>query len=183
MHAGEPRPSALLGDFRLSWMNRAREHADEPIDRMLFMDHHTYLAGDLLAKMDIASMQCSLETRSPLLDHEVIEFCASLPTELKVKRRTGKYLLKKLAERYLPSDLLYRRKMGFSIPLGEWLRGPLQPMVRDLLFDRNLMDPLDSVVIQEHVAGFYERGEDRASRIWALLMFAKWKEAARSSAD
>jgi asparagine synthase (glutamine-hydrolysing) len=180
---GVPRSSPLVEDFRLDWMEKARDHAQEPIDRMLWMDHHTYLAGDLLPKMDIASMHCSLEARSPLLDHEVIELCASLPTHLKVHRGTGKYLLKKLAERYLPRDLLYRRKMGFSIPLGEWLRGPLQEMVRDLLGSRDLMDPLDGEVIQEHVDAFYDRGEDHSSRIWALLMYAKWKEVARAAAD
>jgi asparagine synthase (glutamine-hydrolysing) len=179
---GTTKTSDLVEAYRLSWMEKAREHAHEPIDRMLWMDHHTYLAGDLLTKMDIASMHCSLEARSPLLDHEVIEFCATLPTNLKVRNGTGKYLLKKLAERYLPHDLLYRRKMGFAIPLGEWLRGPLQPMVRDCLGSRDLMDPLDAGVIQEHVDAFYERGENHASRIWALLMFAKWKEASRNGA-
>jgi asparagine synthase (glutamine-hydrolysing) len=180
---GVTRTSDLVEAYRLSWMKKARRQANEPIDRMLWMDHHTYLAGDLLAKMDIASMHCSLEARSPLLDHEVIEFCASLPTHLKVHRGTGKYLLKKLAERYLPKDLLYRRKMGFSIPLDKWLRGPLQEMVRDSLGSRDLMDPLDATVIQEHVDGFYNRGESHAPRIWSLLMYAKWKEITRNRAD
>lgn len=178
---GVTRTSELIEAYRLSWLNDARGHAEEPVDRMLWMDQHTYLAGDLLVKMDIASMHCGLETRSPLLDHEVMEFCASLPTHLKVHRGTGKYLLKKLAERYLPHDLLYRRKMGFSIPLGEWLRGPLRETVRDLLSSRTLMDPLDADVIQEHVDGFYDRGEEHDSRIWSLLMYAKWKEVARAA--
>ena len=83
---------------------------------MLWLDNHTYLPGDLLVKMDIASMHCGLETRSPLLDHEVIEYCASLPVEFKVKNQVGKYLLKKLAERYFPKGFVYRWKMGFSVP-------------------------------------------------------------------
>lgn len=176
---GNVQTSDLVAGLRLAWIQKARRYADEPIDRMLWMDHHTYLEGDLLTKMDIASMHSSLETRSPLLDHELIEFCAKLPTHLKVRDGTGKYLLKKLAERYLPRDILYRRKMGFSIPLGEWLKGPLQEMVRDLLASRDLMDPLDGKVVQEHVDRFYDRGENLASRIWVLLMFAKWKEVAR----
>jgi len=79
---------------------------------MLWYDNRTYLPCDLLVKMDIASMHCGLETRSPLLDHEVIEYCAALPVELKVKNRMGKYLLKKLAERYCPVEFVHRRKDG-----------------------------------------------------------------------
>ena len=100
---------------------------------MLWLDSHTYLPGCLLVKMDIASMHCGLETRSPLLDHEVIEFCARLPVQYKVKDRVGKYLLKKLAERYFPANFVHRPKMGFGIPLAAWLRGPLRNVMnRDL---------------------------------------------------
>ncbi|MBK7727067.1 MAG: hypothetical protein IPJ33_00795 [Gammaproteobacteria bacterium] len=77
-------------------------HAKNPVERMLWYDNRTYLAGDLLVKMDIAAMHCGLETRSPLLDHEVIEYCAALPVRYKVRDRTGKYLLKRLAGRYFP---------------------------------------------------------------------------------
>ncbi len=71
--------------------------------------------------------------------------------------------------------------MGFSIPMEQWLRGPLQPMVRDLLSDRNLMDPLDTEAVQETVDAFYNRGEDHTSRMWALLMYAKWKVSAAAT--
>ena len=178
--SGELGPSPLLENYRTLSLQKARVYADEPIERMLWMDHHGYLASDLLPKMDIASMHCSLETRAPFLDHKVIEFCASLPVHFKVRDRTGKYLLKKLAERYLPREILYRRKMGFGIPLADWLRGPLQTMARDLLNNSELMAPLDSGVVQEELAAFYDRGEDHAARIWTLLMYAKWKEVSRA---
>jgi asparagine synthase (glutamine-hydrolysing) len=126
--------------------------------------------------MDIASMHCGLEARSPLLDHELIEFCASLPVHLKVRNQTGKYLLKKLAERYLPRELIYRRKMGFAIPVAEWLRGPLAPLMEDVLSDARLMEPLNGTVIRKTVTEFREQHIDHSSRLWALLMYGLWKK-------
>jgi asparagine synthase (glutamine-hydrolysing) len=92
---------------------------------MLWYDAHTYLRGDLLVKMDIASMHCGLEARSPLLDHEHIKSCARLRVQHKVNDRDGTYLLKKLAERYFPADFGDPRKMGFGIPLETWTGGPI----------------------------------------------------------
>jgi asparagine synthase (glutamine-hydrolysing) len=169
------RTSSLLHRWRAKWLSDAREAADNPIDRMLWIDSRTYLPGDLLVKMDIASMHCGLEARSPLLDHEVIEFCASLPVDLKVRGRTGKYLLKKLAERYLPKEMLYRRKMGFAIPVEHWLRGRLAPLIEEVLFDTSLMAPLNDTVIRKTVQEFRERHIDHSSRLWALLMYGLWK--------
>lgn len=164
----------LLPNWRRDWLERAFAHANNPVDRMLWMDNHTYLSGDLLVKMDIASMHCGLETRSPLLDHKVIEFCALLPVELKVRGGTGKYLLKKLAERYLPKELIYRRKMGFAIPVADWLRGKLAPLVDEILFDASLMTPLNGTVIRKTVKEFREQNIDHSSRLWALLMYGLW---------
>ncbi len=119
-----------LPQWRAAWFRRARLASDNPVDCMLWLDNHTYLPGDLLVKMDIAAMHCGLEARSPLLDHELIEFCARLPVRWKVRRGIGKYLLKRLAERYYPKEFVYRRKMGFGIPLANWLRGTFRPMLR-----------------------------------------------------
>src|SRR5208337_2972439 len=134
--------SGLLHRWRTEWFAGAMRHADNPIDRMLWYDNRTYLPGDLLVKMDIASMHCGLETRSPLLDHEVIEYCAALPVEFKVRRGVGKYLLKRLAERYFPASFVHRPKMGFGIPLAEWLRGSLKAVLVDTLHTCDAMDPL-----------------------------------------
>lgn len=166
---------ARLSEWRQDGLAAAFAHADHPIDRMLWLDSHTYLPGALLVKMDIASMHCGLETRSPLLDHEVIEFCARLPVHYKVKNNVTKYLLKKLAERYFPSDFVHRRKMGFGIPLEVWLRGPLREVMRDTLLDRQLMAPLAAPVIERTLRAFEAGQKQHEHRLWALLMFGAWR--------
>lgn len=124
-------------------------------------------------------MHCGFETRSPLLDHEVIEFCAALPVSFKVRHRTGKYLLKRLAGKYLPPGFTARRKMGFSIPLAEWLRGTLRPMVEEVLADRAAMAPLDASTIREVAGELFEACVDHSSRIWSLLMYGLWRRSNR----
>jgi asparagine synthase (glutamine-hydrolysing) len=179
----KPGGPTALPAWRASILERCVASADNPIDRMLWIDNHAYLPGDLLVKMDIASMHCGLEARSPLLDHEVIEFCAALPTSLKVRHRTGKYLLKRLAERYFPKEFVHRRKMGFGIPLAEWLRGRLRPMIQEVLADPDAMAPLDMTVIREHVGAFFERSAPHDSRLWALLMYGLWRRHARGCGE
>jgi asparagine synthase (glutamine-hydrolysing) len=164
----------VLHDWRRAWLERAFAHADNPVDRMLWMDNHTYLPGDLLVKVDIASMHCGLEIRSPLLDHEVIEFCASLPLRYKVKNRVGKYLLKKLAEHYFPPDFVHRRKMGFGIPIGGWLRGPLRKVLNETLLNARLMAPLSGALIERTLREFEAGSNAHESKLWALLMFGIW---------
>lgn len=176
--SGLSSPS-LLPEWRTAWLDGAHRHADNPVDRMLWYDNRTYLAGDLLAKMDIAAMHCGLETRSPLLDHEVIEFCAALPVRYKVNRRIGKYLLKRLTERYYPAEFVHRPKMGFGIPLAAWLRGSLRPVLERTLRDPALMQPLDAGLIARTLEEFLNQGVDHSSRLWALLMFGVWAGKAR----
>lgn len=166
--------------WRTEWLGRSQRAAGNAIDRMLWMDNRTYLPGDLMVKMDIAAMHCGLEARSPLLDHKLIEYCAALPIELKVRGATGKYLLKRLAERYLPRELIYRRKMGFAIPLADWLQGTLRPMVEEVLADRNLMEPLNHDVVRRTASTFFSGGREESSRIWALFMFGLWQRHAKS---
>lgn len=150
---------------------------------MLWYDNNTYLPGDLLVKMDIAAMHYGLETRSPLLDHEVIEYCATLPVTCKVKNRVGKYLLKKLAERYFPVDFVHRRKMGFGIPLADWLRGPLRPILEHTLRSPEWMQPLDICTIERALNEFLSGGTDHSSRLWALLMYGNWRRHVADRSD
>ena len=110
-----------------------------------------------------------------VLDHEVIEFCARLPQPYKVKDRVGKYLLKKLAERYFPSEFVHRRKMGFGIPLADWLRGPLRNVLRETLLDAGLMAPLSAMVTERTLREFDAGRNAHESRLWALLMFGAWR--------
>ncbi len=178
---GRNNPSSLLPRWRSHWYTEACKQADNPIDRMLWYDNRTYLAGDLLVKMDIASMHCGLETRSPLLDHEVIEYCAALPVKFKVKDHVGKYLLKKLAERYYPLSFVYRKKMGFGIPLAEWLRGALRQTLEDTLQCQEIMAPLDTFFIKNKLDEFLDGGVDHSPRLWALLMYGIWHKNYLSS--
>jgi len=162
--------------WRASWLASALEHAHHPIDRMLWLDTHTYLRDDGLVKMDIASNHCSLEARTPLVDHKLVEFCASLPARLKIRNRTGKYLLKVLAERYLPKHLIYRRKQGFAIPVDAWLRGPLLPYLKTFVLDAKLMAPLNMELIRRIVEQFLQGKGNHSHRIWLLLIYGIWRK-------
>jgi len=166
---------AALRNWRHCHMEDAFRHGDNPIDRMLWFDSHTYLPGCLLVKMDIASMHCGLETRSPLLDHEVIEFCARLPMRHKVRDQVGKYLLKRLAERHFPKAFVYRPKQGFGVPLADWLRGPLHKLLNETLRDGTLMAPLSVPVIKRTLQQFHDGYGEHQQRLWTLLMFGCWR--------
>ena len=186
---GERLRSKLLGSvatdvvpqWQLATLNRALRQAEHVIDRMLWLDTSTYLRDDGLVKMDIASMHCSLEARTPLIDHELLELCASLPVWVKHNPRTDKYLLKKLAEKYLPAHLIYRKKQGFAIPVDAWLRGPLEPFVREIILNPTWMEPLNSEVIQGLYAQFLQGGTKHHHRIWLLLVFGLWRQMDRES--
>ena len=123
----EANATGLLAE----WFKRA--NGIGILDAMLLTDQMTYLPNDLLVKVDIATMAVSLEARSPFLDHHVIEFAASLPQNLKLRRLTSKYLVKKVLRKLLPSENLNRRKMGFGVPIGHWFRGKMQPFLREVV--------------------------------------------------
>jgi asparagine synthase (glutamine-hydrolysing) len=154
-----------------------REHArraptDDPLRIAQYLDIKTWLPGDILTKVDRASMAHALEVRVPLLDHRVVEWGMSLPTQHKIHDSEGKYLLKRALERDLPREIIYRRKQGFSIPLKQWFRGPLiEPFERVLqnsaLADSGLFD-MDALgaVWREHQAGLSDHG----TVLWSLLM-------------
>jgi asparagine synthase (glutamine-hydrolysing) len=150
--------------------------ASDPLDKALYVDMKTYLADDILVKVDRMSMAHSLEVRAPLLDHKLLEFTATLPSSLKLKRRTTKYLLKEVMRKYLPSDILSRPKHGFTMPLGQWLKGPLREMVEDCLSSsvirqRGLFNAeFTHILWSEHASG----QADHSHRLWMLLMFELW---------
>jgi asparagine synthase (glutamine-hydrolysing) len=145
-------------------------------ERMLYVDQRLYLPDDILFKVDRMSMANSLEARTPLLDHPLVEFAAALPYDLKVRGLTSKYLLKRAVRDLLPPPLLRQRKQGFSMPVGRWLRGDLGTTARALLLGhdaerRGLWNP-DFVrwMLDEHQAGRHDFGR----RLWSLLVFEVW---------
>jgi asparagine synthase (glutamine-hydrolysing) len=157
-----------------SWFSRA--NGSGILDAAMFTDQMTYLPNDLLVKVDIASMANSLEARSPFLDHHVIEFAASLPENLKMRRFETKSLLKKVAARLVPREVIYRRKMGFGVPIGKWFRGEMKDFVRDTLLSptalgRGVVRP---GVIEQHVNQHISGERDHSFQIWTLLMLELW---------
>jgi asparagine synthase (glutamine-hydrolysing) len=146
---------------------------DDPLALIQYLDLKTYLVGDINTKVDRASMAHSLEVREPLMDHELVEWLASLPSDLKIRGSESKFLPKKSMEGRLPDDIMHRPKMGFAVPLARWFRGPLQERVRSTLgggalaesglFNAGCLARLSD----EHFSG----RRDHSTPIWTLLMF------------
>ena len=157
-----------------NWFKRA--NGIGMVDTLLLTDQMTYLPNDLLVKVDIATMAVSLEARSPFLDHKVIEFAASLPQHLKLRRLTGKYLLKKVLRKLLPSENLTRRKMGFGVPIGHWFRGKMQPFLREvILSEKALGRGLFKPEAVKQLVDLHVRAErDYSHQLWTLLMLELW---------
>jgi asparagine synthase (glutamine-hydrolysing) len=146
------------------------------VDAALLTDLMTYLPNDLLVKVDIASMAVSLEARSPFLDHEVIEFAASLPEKLKLRGLTTKYLLKRVLRRLLPSENLNRAKMGFGVPIGHWFRGKLEPFLRETILSERALkrDLFKPEAVKRLVELHVRRERDYSHHLWTLLMLELW---------
>jgi asparagine synthase (glutamine-hydrolysing) len=168
----------LAGNESGHWLTEAlaaEPHLD-PVDAVLRGDTLMYLPADLLAKVDIATMANSLEARSPLLDHRLVEFCAALPSDYKLRGRTSKWLLRQVMRDRMPPAILTRSKMGFGVPVGEWLRGELRPLLEDTLLSsrslaRGYFRPQAlRALVDDHTT----RRADRTSHIWALLMLELW---------
>jgi asparagine synthase (glutamine-hydrolysing) len=146
------------------------------LEKQLYADATMYLPYDLLVKVDIASMANSLEARSPFLDHKVMEFAARLPADLKLRGSQGKFLLKKAFEPMLPPEILYRKKMGFGVPINRWLRTDLKQPAYDILLDSRTIGrgyfKREAVrrMFDEHIA----LQADHSYRLWALLWLELW---------
>ncbi len=175
----QPDFLATVADCRLDdtigvpW---SESSARTPLERMLDADVNTYLPGDLLVKMDIATMAHSLEARSPLLDHRVMEFAAALPAELKLSRGKGKLLLKSSLRGLLPDEVLDRPKMGFGVPLARWFREELRELPREVLLPgdarvhRYVRPAAIARMLEEHQTAH----ADHSLRLWVLLQLEYW---------
>lgn len=156
------------------YLDNAPEH---PLSRVQYLDMKTYLAGDILTKVDRASMAHSLEVRVPVLDHKFVEWVSGLPPQLKLHKREGKLIFKRAMERYLPDDILYRKKMGFAVPLAAWFRGPLREKVRRSLLGPDLLDTglFNPDFIRRLVDQHQSGQRDHSAVIWSLLMYASFQ--------
>jgi len=167
---GDYTPSTYLS----SHFGRARFL--DTLSRIQYVDIKTYLTEDILVKVDRMSMAHSLEVRSPLLDYELMEFAATIPSELKLKGKTSKYILKKSLRDRLPLNLLNREKQGFSIPLAEWLKGELREYVEEVLFSQRsrqrgyFNEKSVEKIWKRHLQGI----TDYSAHIWTLLMLELW---------
>jgi asparagine synthase (glutamine-hydrolysing) len=163
-------------DLLVQWFESVR--ASELLDMLLGVDTMSYLPDDLLVKIDRATMAHSLEARSPLLDHHLVEFCAALPVDYKIRHGVSKHLLRAVVKQQLPLSILQRPKMGFGVPIDEWFRGVCRSMVEDTLLSsrclqRGYFDPRAiRKLVSEQRAGRASYG----SRVYALLMLELWHQ-------
>jgi asparagine synthase (glutamine-hydrolysing) len=153
-------------------------HAENVVEQMLFLDARLYLPDTVLTKVDRASMAVGLEVRAPFLDYTVVEFLASLPLDYKIRGLRGKYLLKRIAAKYLPRRIIRRRKQGFAVPVGKWLRTSFRALLEDMLSRDRLVragifrPETIRTLLDDHFAG----RRDNHKFLWPLLMFELWSE-------
>ncbi len=151
-----------------------RAQTDDPLSRAQYVDMKTYLVDDILTKVDRASMSVSLEVRCPILYHKFMELSARIPSDMKLRGGVGKYIFKQAIRKIVPEEVLTRPKMGFSIPLAEWLRGNLRDLGQSLLFDTQ-----DDLLNQSSVKSLWERHQsgarDFGTPLWTILMFRLWQ--------
>ena len=150
--------------------------SDDAVENMLYLDSKTYLPGDILTKVDRMSMASSLEARSPLLDHELIDYVSRIPSAMKLKGSQTKYIFKKAVEGFVPHEILYREKQGFGVPIAEWINLQLKDRIIGDLSDRRFIErgyfdtKFIKVIVDEHARG----RRDHSYALWTLWMLELW---------
>ncbi|WP_461395826.1 asparagine synthase-related protein, partial [Deferrisoma sp.] len=158
--------------YRVYGEARAEDH----LSRIQYLDIRTYLCEDILTKVDRASMAVSLEVRCPILDHKFMEYVARIPSGLKLKGLDGKHIFKKALKRYLPDDILYRKKMGFGVPILEWLRGDLREYARGLVLEGEASRRYFRPERLEKLWTDHQRGlRNYATELWIIMMLNLWE--------
>ena len=179
-HWQDPAKIVIGGTELPTYLNTNKLHLTniKGVEKMMLLDALTYLPDDILVKVDRAAMSNSLETRVPFLDHHLAEFVWSMPQNLKYRNGETKWVLRRVLNKYIPQELIDRPKMGFGIPLAEWLRGPLKEWASELIDPKKLssqgfFEPLIiSNTWSEHLAG----KRNWSSQLWTILMFQAWLE-------
>ena len=168
-----------IAGYDPSQLTRAYYHkadTDDHLSKILYTDLKTYLAGDILVKVDRMSMANSLEVRAPILDHNVIEFAAGLSPDIKYNQGEKKIILKQAFQEMLPSEILYRKKMGFSVPMADWLRGELREIAETKLFSNNA--GISNFFQMNRIRRLWQQHQthtrDHGTILWSLLMFELW---------
>jgi asparagine synthase (glutamine-hydrolysing) len=170
---GASEPLTAITDLRFAF------DSDKMPERMMFLDTITYLPDDILVKLDRASMAASLEARTPLLDHTLLEFAWSLPHHLKIRGKQGKWALRQVLYKYVPESLVDRPKTGFAIPMDAWLRGPLRDWAETLLNESRLRNQgfINPSPIRKKWNEHLSARRNWQHSIWGVLMFQAWLEA------
>lgn len=158
--------------YHLLYLKKAEDQ--EWADRIMEHDLKTYIPNDIQTKVDRMSMFCSLEARVPLLDHKLIEFSAKIPSKIIFKNNIPKYILKKTMEKYLPEDILYKKKQGFAIPLEEWLKDDLKELAYDMIFSSNVRPFFNMRNIEKMMQDFNNGHDKHKHRVWILFTFGVW---------
>lgn len=193
MSSGTPMHDNLLAHWRYtdnlivggngtSTAPMRADFAGTLIQQMMFLDTTSYLSEDILVKVDRSAMAVSLETRVPLLDHRVVELAWRFPLKIKVKGRVGKRILRNLLYKYVPAEVVERPKKGFSVPIGQWLKGALKEWAEDLLDESSLRkdDFLSPLPIRKKWSEHLSGDRNWQYHLWDVLMFQAWLENVRS---
>jgi asparagine synthase (glutamine-hydrolysing) len=165
------------GTFRNpgQWERAAGDH----LRRMLYVDCHTWLADNLLERGDRMSMAASIENRPPFLDHELVELAFRVASGMKIRSKSGKWIVKEIARRHLPDNIVDRKKVGFRVPLDEWFRGGLRDYMNDLLLgqDSFVARYFDRKVVAGLLGDHLARRRNEEARLWNLMGLEVWRRA------
>jgi asparagine synthase (glutamine-hydrolysing) len=176
---GDPSQTVLQGAEGGNWSMGEMDKVSfplDPLDRMTLVDSLNYLTDDILQKVDRAAMAVGLETRVPFLDKDVVEFAAKIPPDMKVREGQGKWLVRQVLYEHIPAELIDRPKTGFSIPLDDWLRGPLKSWTHDLLSSERLQKQglFNTVRVEEKLREHMSGSRNHGYWLWNVLMAEAW---------